>query len=182
MRGIGRRRGPAVLKQLEALHPQPSHSVHQKDVTDMSPARHLDPVAVVSALHDMHASPHQGLDQLSVRKLQSTPDDLAGTLPGETAQEVLLGFVQRFADGQMPARITPLISPASLLAFPEPKSGVQPIAIGSVPRRLVSHVLLREHTPTARDYLTPQQVCCGVTSGCKAIIYEVLDLVNATHR
>lgn len=169
-----------MLGQLQELYPSAAHPFPDISECDLPPATRLEADSIVSALLRMNTWTAPGLDLMPVRHMRSVLDDSPATLPGDTGREALLGFVQRFADGRLSRAVISLLGAASLLALPAGHDKIRPIAIGTVLCRLVSVVLLRNSTPTACAYLSSQQVCCGVKSGCDVIIHDARAFLDLT--
>lgn len=79
-------------------------------------------------------------------------------------------IVETFISSGFPSQ---LVSSARLIPLPKKDSGIRPIAIGNVWRRLTAKVVLKSMLPKSLSLLKPQQLGVGISGGAEHICHAV---------
>ena len=98
------------------------------------------------------------------------------TAYGDQAISTILD-VNLLARGEAPTSIAPYLCGDSLLALKKKDSGIRPIAVGEILRRLFAKCLCRLSSQKAASLLVPLQVEVGVPGGCEAVSHALNGLV-----
>ena len=97
-----------------------------------------------------------------------------GGTPAETrVQDALVKFCSLFAQGALPASTRAIFCNARIIALAKRPSGVRPIAVGEVLRRLTAKLLLKQHLDEVLPHLHPWQVGVGVRGGSESVIHDI---------
>lgn len=119
-----------------------------------------------------------GLDRMAVRWLVLLATTNIVATAGVSRLASLTNVVSSLAGGNIPPAIVPFLSAAALVAVDKGGGNPRPITIGNVLPRLKAKVLMPQAIASTAGYLQPEQVANGVSSGGKAIVHWVRQLMD----
>lgn len=161
---------PEVLVEMMAKHPHSSPPPISPDPTTAPP--NISEQDVFKALKSFPTGSAPGPSGLRANHLKEavlcpSPDCSARAI------RALTNVVRCLCAGNVPREVVPHLCGATLLPIRKKVSGLRPIAVGEVLRRLTSKCLSRAVQVDALSTLTPLQLGVGVKVGCEAIVHSV---------
>ncbi len=84
----------------------------------------------------------------------------------------ILSTFRMVASGEMPQQVAAILGACSLIALVKPDSGVRPIAVGEVIRRVVA--LCIQYRSTLEKFFQPLQYGVNTRGGCEMIAHTVI--------
>ena len=161
----------ATFKALEKLHPkEPLPVVNLSDDTATNAFQFSENV-VYEQLKTFSKHTAAGPSKKFPEHLQHAVDCTA-TDRSEFDLKAITKFVNFGSRGLFPAFISKAICCASLTALSKKKSGVRPIAVGEVLRRLIAKCLVSEAKSGAIELFDSLQLGVGISRGAEAIIHS----------
>jgi hypothetical protein len=160
---------PSSLAALQLLHPPADLPNPQPNPPAALVPEDGDVMAALRAFPKGTAAGPSGL------WAQHLLDGCRTPLPhlNEACASVLSAFVSLLLAGRLPEPLAPFLTSSRLVALGKPNSGLRPVAIGEIWRRLASKVAARAVKAEAMAYFSPLQLGVGVPEGAAAIVHAV---------
>jgi hypothetical protein len=133
---------PEVRAAVLDLHPAPHVPVSPVPEVELPPAPEIEEEQVEKALRKMYQWAAAGPTVMTARLLQLLLHARASATAGVTDIGALTRLVRRYAVGNVPDSVLPLISAARVVPVRKPDGRTRPITIGNILRRLVTKVLV----------------------------------------
>ena len=169
---------PAVIAQLQALHPTPPTPIIPISDGDLPPSLPLSEDSVLAAVRHLNPNSAPGPDRFPPRLFHLLAKTSVSPEAGVSGLSALTLLIQRLADGNVPPESLPLIASATLVPVRVRSDKIRPIAIGTSLRRLVTKVLLPPAIADTSDYLAPLQVANKVRFGIDSVVHETRRAVD----
>jgi len=96
----------------------------------------------------------------------------------QAVMEVLTVITNRLLAGSAPAGIAAFLAGAPVTALAKPDSGIRPIAVGEILRRLVGKCASASVVPRLGKEFQPLQVGVGTRGGCEATIHSTATILH----